>query len=87
MQSDSPKRAADQDFDPALEAEYVRARLTDARLLICGACLLGALLAGARAIELMMGGARPMQLLSVEIVVAVSLIMAAIAWSPLLTRA
>ncbi|HET6628466.1 MAG TPA: diguanylate cyclase [Woeseiaceae bacterium] len=74
-------------FSPELEAEYVRARLMDNRTLIRAACVFVALLAAARGLEQSILGSWNVNLsMHVGLIVAPSIALALIAWSPAFTR-
>jgi diguanylate cyclase (GGDEF)-like protein len=74
-------------LSPELEAEFVRARLWDNRTLIRVACTLAVLLAAFRGTELAFGGAwHQAQLIGVTVVLAASVALAVIAWSPAFER-
>ena len=71
---------------PALEAEYVRARLLDNRTVIRMACAAGVILAVVRGIERLAAGAAPSSFIVVLLALLVSTGLSIIAWSPLFTR-
>jgi diguanylate cyclase (GGDEF)-like protein len=80
--------AVNQRFCPELEAEYVRARLTENRTLIRVACLFVALLAAGRGVEQAgIGSWNPDLLVHIGLVVLPSLALAWIAWRPAFTHA
>ena len=81
------RRAAHRRFGPGLEQEYARARLSDSRALIRAASALGAALAAAREAEIALRGAPDhARLVMVGVVLAASIVLAAVAWSPLFDR-
>jgi diguanylate cyclase (GGDEF)-like protein len=70
-----------------LEAEYGQARLADARTLIRIASLLAVLVAGMRGVEQAIGGSwNPSLRIHLWIVIAISVVLAAVAWSRLFAR-
>jgi diguanylate cyclase (GGDEF)-like protein len=74
-------------FGSKIEAEYVRAHLFDNRTLIRVACTFAVLLSAGRGAEQAFFGAlNPLQLVLVGLVLAGSLVLAAIAFSPLFNR-
>ncbi len=74
-------------FDPAMEAEYVRARLWDGRTLIRAASTLGVMLVSLRAFEKLVSGTwREPTFVTLLLVLVASTMLAVIAWSPLFTR-
>jgi diguanylate cyclase (GGDEF)-like protein len=76
-----------QRFNPALEAEYVGARLSDNHTLIRVACVLAALVAAARGMEQIIGGSwNPGLLVHLALIVPASIALAWIAWSPAFAR-
>jgi diguanylate cyclase (GGDEF)-like protein len=72
---------------PKIEAEYVQARLADGRMLIRIACLLTVLVTAIRGVEQAIGGWwDPKLRIHLGIVFAISVTLAAIAWSRLYER-
>jgi diguanylate cyclase (GGDEF)-like protein len=83
LQRGSPDRWT----NPALEAEYVRAHLLENRTLIRVACVFAALLAALRGVEQAVGQAwSPTFVLYVGCVLATSVLLASIAFTPLFFR-
>ncbi|HUI60562.1 MAG TPA: GGDEF domain-containing protein, partial [Steroidobacteraceae bacterium] len=82
-----PAGPADLRFSPTLEAEFRRARLIEGRTLIRWACALAALISIVRALEQGLRGFwNPYLLVDFSLVIVGSIIVAAIAWSPLFER-
>ena len=74
-------------FGRQLEQEYVRAHLLDSRIVIRAACTLATLLSLGRGVEQVAAGAeRTGSLIAVGFVIAASLLLTAIAWSPVFER-
>jgi diguanylate cyclase (GGDEF)-like protein len=74
-------------FEPAMEAEYVRARLWDGRTLIRAANTLGVMLVGLRTFEQVISGTwREVGFFTLLAVLIASLGLAVLAWSPMFTR-
>lgn len=74
-------------FGRQLEQEYVRAHLLDNRILIRAACTLATLLAFGRGVEQLVAGTERIgSLIAVGFVMAASLLLTAIAWSPAFER-
>ena len=73
--------------NPTLEAEYVLARLLEGRTLIRVACLLAVLITAARGAEqAFFGSWNPELVLQIGVILSISALLAAIAWSPLFAR-
>jgi len=74
-------------FSPDVEAEYIRTHLLDSRLVIRVTCVLAAVLATARGIELMAAGL-PMggRATALALVTVTSILLALLAWSPAFDR-
>jgi hypothetical protein len=69
---------------PKLEAKYAQARLADARLLIRMACALTVFVTAVRGVEQTLSGSwNPVLGAHVGISLTISVVLAAIAWSPL----
>ncbi len=78
---------ANRSFSPQVEAEYLRAHLSNNRTLIRMACAFAVLLGAFRAADQVMFGIwDQMQPIVVGLVVSTSVVLAALAWSPAFTR-
>ena len=74
-------------FQPQLEAEYLRSRLMSSRTLVRMACVFAAALATARGAEQLFANAwNLMMLIEFVLVIASSIVLAWIAWSPAFER-